>query len=72
MAMCDACAAVVQRRRGFPAHAYLSLVKTVEPAPTRSGMAKSSLSYFTCRRCETKWRYEDNKSDEQAGWTVEP
>lgn len=67
MALCDACAGIQRNWRRAPGHA--ELVQGGNRQEKRPhGLV--TVTRYSCDRCSTAWEYENNKAQQQAGWSV--
>ncbi len=69
MALCEACSKIVQHQRHAPGHDDLQPTensRTVKPF----GQARVKITEHRCRICGTIWSYEDDKNDNQTGWSI--
>jgi hypothetical protein len=66
-AMCEPCSGIQRNWRRAPGHAEL-----VQGANRKEQRASGqvNITRYRCDRCGTAWEYENNKTDQRAGWTV--
>ena len=67
MALCESCAGIQRNWRKAPGHP--ELVQGGNRQEKRSASLVTITSY-RCDRCGTAWEYENNKANQQAGWSV--
>ncbi|CDS53006.1 hypothetical protein [Polaromonas sp. CG9_12] len=67
MALCDSCAGIQRNWRKAPGHP--ELVQGGNRQEKR-GASLVTLTSYRCDRCGTAWEYENNKANQQAGWSV--
>lgn len=67
MALCDSCAGIQRNWRRAPGHAEL---QQGQHRQERRGNALVTITSYRCDRCGTAWEYENNKTDQHAGWSV--
>ena len=65
--MCEPCAGVQRHWRRAPGHA--ELVQGANRKEPR-GDGQVTVTRYVCDRCDAVWDYENNKSDQHAGWSV--
>ena len=75
MTLCDACAGIQRNWRRAPGHAELEQGgnRQEDMRADRHSNHKHNLVTITsyrCARCGTAWEYENNKANQQAGWSV--
>ncbi|SFU70202.1 hypothetical protein SAMN05216350_10429 [Polaromonas sp. YR568] len=67
MELCDSCAGIQRNWRKAPGHAEL-----VQGDPRhetrRHGLV--TITSYQCDRCGTRWEYENDKTNQKAGWSV--
>ena len=66
-ALCDSCAGIQRNWRKAPGHAELL---QGDNRQERRGAALVTVTRYRCDRCGTAWDYENNKANQQAGWSV--
>jgi len=66
-ALCDACAGIQRNWRRAPGHGEL-MQGVNRKEPRRQGLV--TVTRYMCERCGTVWDYENNKFDQNAGWSV--
>lgn len=66
---CLLCKAIKQNKRHAIGHAKLQEMPTRKKV--RTGQASIHVTYHSCEDCGTMWRHEDNRNDDNAGWTSE-
>lgn len=67
MPLCESCLGIQRNWRRAPGHAELL------QRGNRQELHKGSLitiTSYVCDRCGTAWEYENNKLNQQAGWSV--
>ena len=65
--LCEPCSGIQRNWRRAPGHAELL------QRGNRQELRKSQLitiTSYVCDRCGTAWEYENNKLNQQAGWSV--
>ncbi|MDB5869616.1 MAG: hypothetical protein JWP96_1948 [Polaromonas sp.] len=67
MELCESCAGIQRNWRRAPGHA--ELLQGGHRQEKRSHGLVTITSY-RCDRCGTAWEYENNKVNQQAGWSV--
>ena len=68
--MCPLCGAIPRDKRGAPGHDKLYQEGTPTRGRTPIGQAKITITHYRCKVCGTKWQYENDKNDQNAGWSV--
>jgi hypothetical protein len=65
--LCEPCSGVQRNWRRAPGHAEL-----VQGANRKEPRAHGQVTVtrYVCDRCGTVWDYENNKTDQHAGWSV--
>ncbi len=67
MELCDSCAGIQRNWRKAPGHPEL-----VQGDPRhetrRHGLV--TITSYRCDRCGTRWEYENDKTNQKAGWSV--
>jgi hypothetical protein len=66
-ALCEPCSGVQRNWRRAPGHA--ELVQGVNRKEPRAH-GQVTVTRYVCDRCGTVWDYENNKTDQHAGWSV--
>ena len=74
-ALCEPCAGIQRNWRRAPGHAELEQGsnRQEDRRANRHSNAQHSLvtiTRYSCARCGTAWEYENNKANQQAGWSV--
>lgn len=75
-ALCASCAAVQRNWRRAPGHAELVQMSSrkVERSDGDSGghtvTITITITSYRCDACGTRWEYENDKTNQQAGWSV--
>lgn len=65
--LCDACAGIQRNWRRAPGHAeLLQGLNRKEERP--HGLV--TVTRYVCDHCGTVWDYENNKTNQHAGWSV--
>jgi hypothetical protein len=67
MALCEPCAGIQRHWRRAPGHA--ELVQGANRKEQRES-GQATITSYRCDRCGTAWEYENNKTDQHAGWSV--
>jgi hypothetical protein len=67
MALCEPCSGIQRNWRKAPGHA--ELVQGANRKELRDATTVT-VTRYRCDRCGTSWEYENNKSDQRAGWSV--
>ena len=67
MVLCEPCAGIQRHWRKAPGHA--ELVQGTNRKEQRDH-GSVTITRYRCDRCGTAWEYENNKSDQRAGWSV--
>jgi hypothetical protein len=67
MPLCEPCSGIQRNWRRAPGHA--ELLQRGNRQELHKGKLVTITSY-RCDRCGTAWEYENNKLDQQAGWSV--
>jgi hypothetical protein len=64
---CDACKKIETSKRGASGHPSL-----VEIRKSKANVVGQNiwLIDYACSDCGAKWRYEDDKNDQHAGWSM--
>ena len=75
MNLCEPCAGIQRNWRRAPGHAELEQGsnRQEDRRADRYSNHKHSLvtiTSYSCARCGTAWEYENNKANQQAGWSV--
>jgi len=65
--LCDACAGIQRNWRRAPGHAELMQGKN-RKAQRRQG--EVTITRYVCEHCGTVWDYENDKFNQQAGWSL--
>lgn len=72
MTLCASCAGIQRNWRRAPGHA--ELVQQSSRKAVRSdadgGSHTVTLTSYRCDACGTRWEYENDKTNRQAGWSV--
>lgn len=66
-ALCDACASIQRNWRRAPGHAELMQGKN-RKEPRQHG--EVTITRYVCEHCGTVWDYENDKFNQQAGWSL--
>jgi hypothetical protein len=66
-ALCEPCEGVQRNWRRAPGHA--ELVQVVNRKESRAH-GQVTVTRYMCDRCGTVWDYENNKTNQHAGWSV--
>ena len=67
MELCDSCAGIQRNWRKAPGHAEL-LQGSNRQEKRNHGLV--TVTSYRCDRCGTRWEYENNKVNQNAGWSV--
>ncbi|MEJ8858421.1 hypothetical protein WKW79_27890 [Variovorax robiniae] len=67
MPLCASCAGIQRNWRKAPGHA--ELVQQSTRKEEREGHSVNVTTY-RCDACGTKWEYENDKTNQKAGWSV--
>ena len=67
MELCDSCAGIQRNWRKAPGHAEL-LQGANRQEKRNHGLV--TVTSYRCDRCGTRWEYENNKVNQNAGWSV--
>ena len=72
MVLCEPCTGIQRNWRRAPGHALL--VQTASRKELRDGDNGGShsvnITSYRCDQCGTRWEYENDKTNQQAGWSV--
>lgn len=68
MVLCSSCAAIQRGWRRAPGHA--ELVQMSSRKVERSNGHTVTLTSYRCDACGTRWEYENDRTNQQAGWSV--
>jgi hypothetical protein len=66
-ALCESCAGIQRNWRKAPGHAEL---QQGAHRQERRGGALVTVTRYRCDRCGTSWDYENDKANQQAGWSI--
>lgn len=69
MALCTPCSQIVTNKRSIPGHGALEYTGAGSGA-TPIGQARITVKLYKCLDCGTAWRHEDDRNDNQAGWST--
>ena len=67
MELCDSCAGIQRNWRRAPGHP--ELVQGDNRKEERNGHSVA-VTRYQCTRCGAIWDYENNKSNQKAGWSL--
>ncbi|GKT23168.1 hypothetical protein [Acidovorax sp. SUPP3334] len=67
MELCESCAGIQRNWRRAPGHA--ELVQRGNRKEERDH-GTVTITRYQCDRCGTAWEYENDKTDQRAGWSV--
>jgi len=67
MVLCEPCSGIQRHWRRAPGHA--ELVQGSNRKEQRD-QGQVTITRYRCESCGTSWEYENNKSDQHAGWSV--
>ena len=72
MVLCEPCAGIQRNWRRAPGHAELVQLSSrkEERSDGDSGGHSVNVTSYRCDRCGTRWEYENDKTNQQAGWSV--
>ncbi|WP_086922155.1 hypothetical protein [Variovorax sp. JS1663] len=72
LVLCASCAAIQRNWRRAPGHAELVQMSSrkVERSDGDSGGHTVTITSYRCDACGTRWDYENDKTNQQAGWSV--
>ena len=73
--LCEACAGIQRNWRRAPGHAELEQGSNRQEDVRQNRYSKDkqslvTITSYSCARCGTAWEYENNKANQQAGWSV--
>ncbi len=66
-ALCEACRGIQRNWRRAPGHPELV---QGENRKEERGNALVTVTRYQCARCASIWDYENNKSNQKAGWSL--
>ena len=71
-ALCTSCAAIQRNWRRAPGHAELVQVSSrkAERSDGDNGSHTLTITRYRCDVCGTRWDYENDKTNQHAGWSV--
>jgi len=67
MELCESCKGIQRNWRKAPGHAEL-VQRGNRKEDRKSGTVV--ITRYQCDRCGTAWEYENDKNNQQAGWSV--
>lgn len=67
MALCEPCQGIQRNWRKAPGHAEL-VQRSNRKEERDTGIV--TITRYVCDRCGTGWEYENDKTNQQAGWSV--
>lgn len=72
MTLCASCAGIQRNWRHASGHAELVQVSSrkVERSDGDRGGRTVNVTSYRCDACGTRWEYENDKANQQAGWSV--
>jgi hypothetical protein len=72
LVLCASCAAIQRNWRRAPGHAELVQMSSrkAERSDGDSGSHTVTITNYRCDACGTRWEYENDKTNQQAGWSV--
>ncbi|MDM0117025.1 hypothetical protein QTI66_33415 [Variovorax sp. J22R133] len=72
MQLCASCAGIQRNWRRAPGHAELVQISSrkVERSDGDSGGHTVTVTRYRCDACGTAWDYENDKTNQHAGWSV--
>ncbi|MBT2301032.1 hypothetical protein J7E70_11220 [Variovorax paradoxus] len=72
MTLCASCAGIQRNWRRASGHAELVQVSSrkVERSDGDRGGRTVNVTSYRCDACGTRWEYENDKTNQQAGWSV--
>lgn len=68
MVLCASCAGIQRNWRKAPGHA--ELVQGSTRKEIRSDGNTVNITSYRCDACGTRWEYENDKTNQKAGWSV--
>lgn len=68
MVLCASCAGIQRNWRRAPGHA--ELVQTSSRKAERGDGHTVNVTSYRCDACGTRWEYENDKTNQQVGWSV--
>ncbi len=68
MVLCASCTGIQRNWRRAPGHA--ELVQVSSRKAEREGGRTVNVTTYRCDACGTRWEYENDKTDQQRGWSV--
>lgn len=68
MVLCASCAGIQRHWRRAPGHA--ELVQQSSRKVPREGGRFVTVTRYRCDACGTHWEYENDRTDQRAGWSV--
>lgn len=68
MVLCASCAGIQRNWRRAPGHA--ELVQTSSRKAERADGHTVNVTSYRCDACGTRWEYENDKTNQQVGWSV--
>ena len=77
MTLCEPCQGIQRNWRRAPGHAELEQggnrqedMRTDRHSNHKHKHNLVTITSYSCARCGTAWEYENNKANQQAGWSV--
>jgi hypothetical protein len=72
MVLCASCAGIQRNWRRAPGHAELvqQSSRKEERSDGAEGVRSVNVTSYRCDACGTRWEYENDKANQQAGWSV--
>jgi len=70
--LCASCAGIQRNWRRAPGHAELVQLsnRKAERSDGDNGSHTVTITSYRCDACGTRWDYENDKTNQQAGWSV--
>jgi len=69
MTLCASCAGIQRNWRRAPGHAEL-VQQSSRKEERDEGSRSVNITSYRCDACGTRWEYENDKANQQAGWSV--
>ena len=75
MTLCEPCRGIQRNWRRAPGHAELEQRSNRQEDRREDRYSNHqhslvTITRYSCARCGTAWEYENNKANQQAGWSV--
>jgi uncharacterized Zn finger protein len=68
MELCEPCSGIQRNWRKAPGHA--ELLQAGHRKEARDDGSEVTVTLYRCERCGTAWEYENDRSNQKAGWSV--